>query len=381
MVKKERILISLILISILLASCIPNEQIEDLGIITARGIDIVEEDFLETTLVIFQFDPQSDTITKTVTGKGETLKGAMNNADLESVFTLSPGKIEIELYGKETAEQGILPYLDTLQRDARVSNTMYLAISNTTANEILTMSEKDISMNVGQFLRGVIDNNATDHNFPKVTLQDFLRTYFDIGIDNVLPIFELEDENIPSVAKIALFNGDRLAGELSIEEGTFLNLLNHTVREKLLELTLPGEPFADYLEKREHRSEDEDLHMTVYIEKGNSKTTLIDKESLKFETVVNLRLRLTEQSLGVLFEDGEAIQILEEEIKKKMTTKFESLLAKTQEFKSDPFGYGIIYRINVKDGKITRAEWREKYPDIDVEFKVNPKVIRHGTTE
>jgi spore germination protein len=364
-----------------LVSCIPHEEIEDLGIITARGIDVVEDDLLDATLVIFQFDVQSSSITKTVSGKGKTLKGAMNNADLESIFTLSPGKIEIELYGKETAKKGILPYLDTLQRDARVSNTMYLAISDTTAKEILTMPEENISMNIGQFLRGVIENNATDHNFPKITLQDFLRVYFDIGIDNALPIFELKDDNIPKVTKIALFKGDQLAGELSIQEATFLNLITNTVREKLLELSLPGEPFEKYLEKREHRSKDEELHITLTIEKGKSKTTLTDKEGLTFETEVNIDLRLTEQSTGVLFDSSQVTQLLEDEIKKKMTADFESLLAKTQEFATDPFGYGIIYRINQKNGKLTRDEWREKYPEIKVKFKVNPRVFRHGTTE
>lgn len=381
MIRKRIVLIILILLCFFLVSCIPTEEIEDLGIITARGIDIVEKDLLETTLIIFQFDVQSSSITKQVTGKGKTLKGAMNNADLESVFTLTPGKIEIELYGREAAEKGILPSLDTLQRDARVSNTMYLAISDTTAKDVLTMSEEKISMNIGQFLRGIIENNATDHNFPKVTLQDFLRIYFDIGIDNALPIFELEDDNIPKVTKIALFKADQLAGELSIQEATFLNLLSQTVKEKLLELSLPGEPFKEYLEKREHRKNDEKLHVNFLIEKGNSKTKLIDKGNLVFETEVNIELRLVEQSLGVLFKNAQVIQLLEEEVKQKMTADFESLLAKTQELGSDPFGYGIIYRINQKDGKLTREEWREKYPEIKVKFKVKPKVVRHGTTE
>lgn len=382
MIRTAKTLLVIILCSFLLVSCIPAEEIEDLGIITARGHDVTEDDLLENTLVIFQFDAQSSSITKTVTGKGKTLKGAMNNANHESLHPLTPGKIEMEIYGKEAAQKGILPSLDTLQRDARVANTMYLAISNTTAKEVLMIPEKSIAMNIGQFLRGVIENNATNHNFPKVTLQDFLRTYFDIGIDNVLPIFELEGENIPKVTNIGLFQADQLVGELPIQEATFLNLLhNKTVREKLLELSLPGEPFKKYLEKREHRRKDEELHITLLIEKGKSKTKLIDNENLIFETEINLTARLVEQSTGILFEDSHVIQLLEDEIKKKMIADFESLLAKTQEFATDPFGYGIIYRINQKNGELSRDDWRKKYPEIKVNFKVNPKVIRHGTTE
>ncbi len=98
MLNSRKILIYLMLLNFMLVSCIPAEEIESLGIITARGHDIVEDNQLENTLIIFQFDVQSNSITKTVTGKGKTLQGAMNNANHESLHPLSPGKIEIELY-------------------------------------------------------------------------------------------------------------------------------------------------------------------------------------------------------------------------------------------------------------------------------------------
>lgn len=376
--KMISLLVSLVF---LLVSCIPSEQIEEMAIITARGVDIIDEDTLDTTLVAFQFEGQSDQITKILSGKGKTLKGAMNNADLESVFSITPGKIQVELYGMETAQKGIVPLLDTLQRDARVSNTMFLSVSNTTAKEILTTSEENISMNIGQFLHDLIENNATDHNFPKVTLQDFLRVYYDIGKDNALPIIELHDDNIPRVTKIGLFKGDELVGDLSIQEATLLNLLDKTVTEKLFEITLPIQPFNEYLEKREGRNEKESLHTSFLIEKGKSKTKLMNVESLTFQTEVHLDLRLVEQDEGITIKNGQVIQLLEKEIKKKMESDFEELLNKTQDLQVDPFGYGVIYRISQRDHNLTRKEWREKYPKINVDFKVNPKIYRHGTTE
>src|SRR5690625_5848739 len=97
-----------------------------MGIITARGTDLTDDKSIEATLVIFQFDVQSDSITKVLSGKGKTITGAEENANLGSPFKLTSGKVQIELYGKEAAENGLIPYLDPLQRDAAVNNTMYL---------------------------------------------------------------------------------------------------------------------------------------------------------------------------------------------------------------------------------------------------------------
>lgn len=379
---KCKIIPSLLSLSFLLMSCIPSEQIEEISIITSRGIDIGDHHQLDTTLVVFQFDDQSNEITKTIYGKGKTIKGAMNNADLESIFTLTPGKIQVELYGREAAEKGILPFLDTLQRDARVANSMFLSVSNTTAKEILTMSEENIPMNIGQFLHGLIESNINKHNFPEVTLQDFLRNYYNIGKDNALPIFETKEDGIPKITKIGLFKGDKLAGELSIREATFLNLLSRTVKEKLFQITVPSQPFHQYLEKREGHEQEEELHLSFFIEKGKSKTKITnDNENITFETEVNLDLRLAEQIGGVLIKDSDVINLLEKEVKKRVEKDFDELLKKTQDLQVDPFGYGIIYRTSQRGRKLTRKEWREKYPKIDVTFKVKPKIRRHGTIE
>src|SRR5690625_1123137 len=117
---KRKLLIMLLLLSILLISCIESDQIEKIGIIDARGLDHLEGDLIEATLIIYQFSPESDTITKTRSGKGFTVKGAVEDTEHTSSFRLQPGKIKLEMYGKELAKKGILPYLDTLAREAQM---------------------------------------------------------------------------------------------------------------------------------------------------------------------------------------------------------------------------------------------------------------------
>ena len=377
---KGNIISLILLLSILLTGCIEAEEIEKLGLINARGVDTGEDNLLETTLVVFQFSAQSEDNTKIIPGRGKTIKGAMEDAEHASVFKLAPGKNKITLFGRETAEQGILPLLDTHARDARIPDLMYLAVSDTTAKETLTINEKNIPVDIGQFLRELIENHSRDHNIPRKTLQDFLRIYYDIGQDNVLPLFELR-EGIPQLNDIAVFKGDQVVGELTNEEAVLINLMDRTVKEQLVEFSLPLEPFKQYLEKKGVEKGKEDVDLTVLIQKGNSETKLIDQENLVFQTETDLELRLVEQNAGIVLKDNHVIKLLEKEVEKKIKAEFEKLLKKLQKLESDAFGYGRYYKASLKGKDITREEWREKFPEIDVKFNVNADIIRHGVTE
>lgn len=379
-VVKSKLIIFLLLCSLLLTSCIEPEQIEKIGIINARGIDLLEDDLLETTAVIYQFSLESAPITKIRTGRGYTIKGAIEDTEHSTSFKLTPGKIKVEMYGRDAIKVGILPYLDTLTRDARMADMMYLTVSDTTAKEILSIDEKAISKDIGQYLFDLIENETNDHNIPRKTVQDFLRIYYDIGQDNVLPIFELQ-EGVPKQKSIAVLQGDKYVGEITNEEAVLINLVRRKVKDQFLELSLPLDSFKEYLEKREHRHEQENLYITVRIEKGKSKTKVMDEENLVFKTTTNIELHLLEQSAGLIIKNKHIVDQLEKEVEKKLRDQFQKLLTKMQQFNADPFGYGRYYRVQKKDGKLTKRDWHEKFPNIKVEFNVNAKIIRHGIIE
>ena len=370
-----------LLLSLLLVGCIEGQVIEKLGVVNARGIDLAEgEDLLETTLVVFQFSAQSEEITNIVSGKGKTVDGAVEDAEHASVFRLAPGKLKLSLYGKDMAEEGILPLLDSQARDPRLPDLMLLAVSQTTAKEVLSVDGEQLPADIGQFLHGLIENHSTDHNVPRKTLQDFLRIYYDIGQDNVLPLFEIQD-GLPKLGGIALFKADKMVAELSNEETILINLMDRTVKERMLELSLPIEPFKDYLEERENRKPEKEVEIAVFIKKGKSQTKLIDEDNLIFETNTKMELRLLEQSAGIILNDAHVIDILEKEIKKDVEARFEKFLSKLQALESDPFGYGRYYKSSQKGKDLTREEWREKFPSIDVKFNVDVEIIRHGVTD
>lgn len=379
---KYKSFICLTLLCILLTSCIPSRQIESLGIINARGVDRQDSNQIETTLEIFQFASQAMDFTRIISGKGRTIKSAVDDANTASQFSLTPEKIQLELYGKETAKQGMLRYLDTLDRDSILPDSMYMAISDTTAKKMLTANTEKINMDMGQFLYGLIEESSSDHLFPRVNFQGFLSSFYDVGKDPYLPYFEFEND-VPKLTGIAIMQDDSYVGKLPILDKVYFNLIQSKIKDIDMEIPLPTKPFEKYIEREANISKREDTMHTAYnILKGSSKTKLVDKENLVFETNIDLRLNLVEMSEEVIINDKEVVKLLEEKINKAVKDKYDKILAQLQEWNADPLGYGSIYRIHQgKDKQLTREEWREKFPKITVNFNVDAKVVSHGAVD
>src|SRR5690606_42019300 len=135
---------------------------------------------------IYQFEGESKDTAKIEECKGKSIKGTLKDANNETNFMLAPGKIQLELYGRKAAEYGIFPFIETLYRDANLPNTMYLAVCDGDAKEIIRIQEKDIAMYIGKFLYGLIEENSTPNRIPRVMLPIFTRDFYDTGVATIL---------------------------------------------------------------------------------------------------------------------------------------------------------------------------------------------------
>lgn len=360
----------------LLFGCVPPQQLENLGIIYAGGIDRTDDGKLQLTAVINQFEPQSKNLTKIVSGEANTLKGASENANLETNFRLATGKLAIDIFGRETAEQGLSAYIDALARDSNIPNTVYLAVSQTTAKELLTIQNKAISVNSGQFLHDVIEKNSRDDLFPVMTLFKFQSRMFDVGRDPILPMFELKGD-IPKMTGIALFKDDRYVGKISMNDKYMINLLEKKIKEERFEMALP----AKALKKVRRGSMNEDkkyIDMVFEIVKGNGDIDIANMDKLQFTTDINMDVTLLESTEELDFKNKKALRAVEKEIQKLLAAKYERMLTHLKKLNVDILGYGDVYRAHKKGSKLTKSEWRRLYPDIKVKFNIDVNLLGHG---
>ncbi|WP_277680222.1 Ger(x)C family spore germination protein [Gracilibacillus dipsosauri] len=373
-----RIKFVFVLISfVFLAACMQTKIIEQHAIINTYGIDISEEseNLIETVILSYIFDEQAENVTTINYGKGKTIKEANQNAEKKSSFTFLPGQIRLVLYGKETAEKGFKNYLNVLIRDARLSDMMYLAVSETTAKDILLLGQENADIDMGQYMEKLIEKEIKGDSIPNVSLHKLTHTYEDPGKDPIMPLISLTDNKI-AITGMALFQNDKYVGKISMEDAFLVNLFQNKVHDRQIHLSISREPFLKYLSAPQANRDQ--LHLSFLIIDGESKTRLTDIKELSYQTDVNLKVILNETSETFKDENEQFANLLEKEVEEEVKRQYKKLLATLQNANSDPLGLGSIYRAHKKNGKLTAKEWHQKFPEITINFNVDVKLINTG---
>ncbi|MBY7143000.1 Ger(x)C family spore germination protein [Virgibacillus sp. NKC19-3] len=372
----------LLLTLLLLIGCVPTKDIETLAIINAYGVDITEDNpqKIDVTSIVFQFNGQADNITQTLSGTGGTVREAFQNIGSKTSYNTSPGQIRLTIYGKETAENGILPYLNTLVRDSRVSEMMYPTISNTTAKELLTSNRENTGIDIAQHLQGIIEKEIEEDSIPDVSFYNFNRVHQNYGEDPLLPLLDIK-ENASELIGMALLRNAKYVGAISLDDAFLVNLFRKRIRDKPFNISLPKEPFSEYIEETQEEEEEEELKIDLLITDGISNTKLTDVDQPYFQTNIMLKANLFETSEDLEVKSKHISNLLEKEIEKEMESQYSDLLDSLQEANSDPFGLGKLYRIHKENGQLTSEEWHEKFPSAAVDFNVNVQLTNYGTIQ
>ncbi|SDM77799.1 Ger(x)C family spore germination protein [Sediminibacillus halophilus] len=361
---------------LLSAGCAPTYPIERLGIINTIGIDSDSQDSqaLNATYVYFQFDPNAKNINEIVSSKAKTLKGTREKANVKSNFQLVPGKLRVLMMGRPLAEKGVASILDTLVRDAKITDTMYLAVADSAAGNVLSEVFQRSTTNVGTHLYQLIDTNVDQEILIRTTLRDFMHKYYDIGNDPVLPLISVV-EHMPSIERMALFRDETYAGDISVEEGFFIKLLSGRYQAGRLELSLPIDEFENIRQKDTDQREEDSLFLSLSDLRSHNSIKLVSKKEVRFQSDIKVQARIMEISEQLELDKEEVVKKLEKVIQKDMERQINQLLDKFRELKVDPIGFGSIY--NAKH-PITQEEWRKLLSEMKLDLNLNVNIIRQG---
>lgn len=364
---------------IFLVGCLPTFYLEDLAIVTALGSDFIEGsagDEIELTFVYFDFE-EKQAVPKLVFGKGTTIVGASTEARLKVKYQLMPDKIQLALFGIDSAKHGLEPFSDILSRDPRFTDNISVALSEVTAKEILQAQNNPLMQgDVGQHLIEIIKKNSQHNNFPHVPFNEFLINLKDAGKDPILPMFSLDDKNMPYLSSIALMQGEKYVEKLPFEDILlFLLLKKKSKSNKLFDMEVPIEPFKNHL-KNEHRHNK--IGISFEIIKGKSNITYVKSNPATFDANIDVKISIVELVGPISLEDVEVVEIMEKELSKQLKDRFVKLLNTFKELQVDPIGFGDLYRVAEKKQVLSHEEWRDLIPNYDVNFNVDVEIINYG---
>ncbi|WP_237458362.1 Ger(x)C family spore germination protein [Pontibacillus yanchengensis] len=361
-----------------LTSCVEKKHLEQIGIVTAVGFDMLEEEgWLEGTHVLFQFDPNGANISQIITTRAKTAKGLMNDASLKTSKKLASGQLRLVLFGEKIAQEGAMRLLDTLARDAAIADMMYIAVSETTANKVLQANNFEDAPNIGTYIHQLIEKNVKEEKVPQSTLHDFLHHYYDQSSDPILPIIN-EENSKPTIRNLAVFQDDRMVGSISVKEGFHLKLLTDKFTAGHLEMVIPPEPFIDKDDKDRHYNEIKGIYLDLGEITSNANIEVVDVENIEFKVNINIKARILEISEAIKMEDPKVVKKLGEIIGKNIEQQSEELIQKLQEMNSDPVGFGLKYQRKVGPEALADSRWREIFPQMKVKVNVDTQILRSG---
>jgi spore germination protein len=338
----------LLLIPSLLSGCVEDKIIDDINIISAVGYDKAEGDQVMGTVIIPVYKADQSISNTSFTAVAEQSKAINRKIQQKSADPMENGSIEVVLFGKELAEEGVIEITDTLERDAKIGSNLFLAVVDGKAREVL---ETDLgNRGTGAYLSTLLEHNMTRRELPLSNLHLFLYTYYSKVKDSALPYVSLEGEMV-NIKGVALFDKNKVVSYLDDSDMFFFKALMENFKNGSYTFMIEDEFVTTYslTLKREY-----------VIERA------LTDPFVKLE--VKLEGHIREFSGEKL--EPKMIKKIEEKFEKIITEKTETLLTKFQEQHIDPVGIGLWAKTQTR--KFDEDKWNEVYEKAT--FKVNSEV-------
>ncbi|WP_433742513.1 Ger(x)C family spore germination protein [Falsibacillus pallidus] len=376
------------ILSFVISGCVEQKSLENLGLVTAIGYDRNKEEAeeVEGTLAVLQFSPEKQSVSNIFSASSITSKGVKRKINYETSKKIASGQLRVAIYGDEIASEGLSQYVDTLTRDASIGNMVYLAVASPTAKEILNHQDPYQTDNIGTYLYNMIRQNIDRELIPNPTLQEYLRTFYDIGKDPVLPLLTIENGHIV-ISGLALFNDDHYLAPLPQDDIFYLRMLMEKYTRALTEIDLPRQRFKAFFTENQtenptYKEKKEDVHLTLDNIHAHEKITMTEETGRPiFSIHVKTNLRVLEVSETMDLGDPAVVRKLETEISKKMEKKMNELSAMLKEKNTDPIGFGNYYMARHRSTHLTKQQWMDIYKNSKINVTVETSIQRTGVID
>ena len=262
------VLLLLLGISLVLAGCWDRQELNDLAIVAALGIDSDAQGLYVTVQLVrpqgvqsgaSSNDPQNGAYW-VIGARGDSIFDAIRNVSLLSSRKLFFSHTQLVVLGEETATQGFSQHLDFLIRDPEIRSEAFVLVVKGTAADFFTCHAGFNPISSFSYAE-LITNRGTTSKFPQMTLSKLSRQNLTPGIDPVVTLAELsspqaaaakglpfnldsgtmqteaEGEKSYAYGGAAVFRGDQLVGELTTHEARGLLWMLNEVESGIVVVT------------------------------------------------------------------------------------------------------------------------------------------------
>ncbi|QGT99396.1 Nutrient germinant receptor hydrophilic subunit C (GerKC/GerAC/GerBC) [Candidatus Syntrophocurvum alkaliphilum] len=394
---KNFIVVFIIILFLSLAGCWDRQDLRDIAIVSALGIDKLDDENILLTVQVINlqqlqqqegagFSPgEEDLAFVNFSHHGKSFFSAKRELTHTIPSRVFGGHTAVIIFGKEKAEKGLLPHLDFIIRDYDFRRNKHVIVADGKAKDILNV-KTEITPIPGFAIEQLIDQACRHSHAPKITVQEFIFRTMTPGMVPVAPMIFIESEEKEGVAENEEHDQEEVNQELDQKQALYLR--DTAVFNKDVEMVGKFNKdetrgmywvFGDVTSANIYiEGINNDLQVATEIIRASSKITPI-YENNRFSILVEINIK------SILGEAHNGIDLLDEKnwekIKKEQALvvegEIEKAINKAKDLNSDVFGFGnTIYKKYPNEWKQIEDNWHEKFADLDIAIKIKSNVVR-----
>ncbi|SDX49804.1 Ger(x)C family spore germination protein [Paenibacillus sp. CF384] len=350
-----------------LTGCEESNVIEKLAVLEAGAYDLTEskENPIATTVLF-------PTVTRE--GKFDTMTLAANGKSIHDTFVKVQNLTNLKivggqgtiLFGEELAKKGLINVVKSLKRDPEIGTRVKFALVEGQAGKLLELKFPSIEDNA-EFIYMFLERASKQDKVLVTNQYRFLRDYYDDGIDPVLPVFTYEGKTI-GLQGLAAFKEDRYVALLTSTETQMLNYLIGDITNGRLMINLSDGSTGDNVQ----------LALSN-INANNDKK--INTRNMQAEIKLDVKGSVLEYTGTMDISKEKYAKQLEKRIEQYIETNSEKLIAKLQQYQSDPIGIGKVVRNHLSYERWHAMNWYEIYSKMTIKVKVKVELVNSGKSK
>ncbi|WP_044481938.1 Ger(x)C family spore germination protein [Paenibacillus antibioticophila] len=385
--RKSAVSILILCMVLNLTGCWSNREVNDIAIVTATGLDLTKEGKFRLSLLI-AVPLLIGTATSQGTGTtelaasagwlvaedGDTVMDAYRNLQQKLPRKIFFSHNRVIIIGKQLAAQGTVQVLDFFQRYRQSQMKNFLAVSETTALELMQFQPK-----FEKLASEVLVDEFDQRVLPSIRLVDFLNILQSQGVEPVVPMLGIAPSGRGqpkkkgtslSVSGTAVFKNDRMIGKLNSRLSRDLLWVLDSMNEGVITVDV---------EQAQRKGK-----ISAELEKADVKRKIeVNGDRVKVKLKVKVTANIYENTSSMDLADAKNTQLTIHDLKQDIRTRIERTIKYVQSnFNSDIFGFGqTMYRTRPSVWKSQfRERWETVFPEIEPAVEVEVRVLRNGLT-
>jgi spore germination protein len=347
---------------IFLSGCVEKEILDDISLEIGRGYDRGKDDTIEGTTLIYNFLPDKSVENITVSTTARTTRELMNKLQRQASNPIAEGSLEVFLFSKELASDGLIDYLDAPQRNPSIGARLFIAVVDGSTKELLN-ADFGVRGNA-MFLSDLLTHNIKREDLPRSNLHLFFHDYYQLGKTSFMPEIKMLNDQTLELTGVSLFKPGKL------------ELVDTVEKDKMFFLKL----LVDKYSEGSHTVDiGEDEAVVRNISSKNIKK-LVKKNPYQ----INIRIKMD----GIITEHTgkrltpATIKQVEKLMEEEVTKGCEALIKRFQEKGVDPVGLGNFIHTRDRKAKIT-DDWvnSDEYKALKVKVIPEITIMESGVTE